>query len=98
MNLSIPNLQWNDLQHTKASKTGRLHLKITKNVLTNEKEIHELLKRFVKFYNDEVLQKIKSIDTFERASINEIHLLRNQGPLPEQKPHKDYEVVKNNYN
>ena len=97
VNRSIPVINWNDLQHTKQAKSGRYHVKITKNMLGKKSEIPQILERLVKFYTEKVLAKIRSIQTFERANINEIHLLRNEGPLPEQKPHKDYEVVRSRY-
>ena len=52
-----------------------------------------MLKTSVDFYNLILNNCIKKIDTFGNAVIDEMHILHNFGPISEQPPHRDYEIV-----
>ena len=93
VNKSITGIKWNNLQKTRPPKTARFQLKLSKVVAENALLKKSVLKTSVDFYNLILDNCIKKIDTFDNAVIDEMHILRNFGPISEQSPHRDYEIV-----
>ena len=93
VNTSITGVNWNNLQSSRPPKTGRYQLKLSKVVAENAVLKDSVLKTSVDFYNLILNKCIKKIDTFENTIIDEMHLLRNYGPISEQPPHRDYEKI-----
>ena len=93
VNNSITGIKWNNLQKIRPAKTARFQLKLSRVVAESALLKRSVLKTSVDFYNLILNNCIKKIDTFGNAVIDEMHILRNFGPISEQPPHRDYEIV-----
>ena len=76
---------------------GRWQLKISETHLeqdtSKESVPNEYLKSIISFYNKIQNERLAKIEGFKFVKVDEGHLLRNTGPVPEQKWHKDYELI-----
>ena len=93
INTSISGITWNNLQNVRPTKTLRFQLKLSKAVAENALLKRTVLKTSVDFYNLILNNCIRKIHRFEESIIDEMHILRNQGPISEQTPHRDYEKI-----
>ena len=95
--VALPSTNWGDVQKTKMKDCWRLSLKFTNDTLFIKETLPKIQRTIVDLYIDKIMKQIRRIDDFDLAYVQEIHLLRNKGPVAEQPPHKDYEVVHEHY-
>ena len=91
-------MQWTLLcsKGIKRNKTptgsGRWNIKIDKKHLEDRGGRNsDKLGSIIDFYNKIHQKCLCRIQGFEKCSLNDMHLLKNEGPLAEQYAHKDYE-------
>lgn len=91
----VHKYKWKQIQTPTPHNASRYQFPITTLHLPDDsKENKTPYLGSVEFFYKKVLtERVRYIDGFESARITEGHLLRNQGDLVEQRPHKDYEAV-----
>ena len=83
---------WRQIQNPRPHKAGRWQYHISTAHLTNDpKNQGEFVGSVVSFYHKVLTERLQYVKGFEASTIVEGHLLRNEGDLVEQKPHRDYE-------